>query len=236
MQVSEKKMSYEVAGKKIDLTPTMVKNYLTRGNAKITMQEAVMFMNLCRYQELNPFLNEAYLVKYSDSKPAEKIVSKEAYMKRAENHPKYQGFQAGLIIERNGEVTEVEGSFQLKGDKLLGGWAKVYREDRKFPSIAKVNLIEYSTGKSTWSQKPATMIRKVAIVQAQREAFPSRLGALYTDVESGYDFEGDQTDIQDVIDDQANKGDKISFDDLEEKENHVKTDDGTKVIIEEPEF
>ena len=29
-----------------------------------------------------------------------------------------------------------------------------------------------------WSGKPATMIRKVALVQALREAFPARLGAI----------------------------------------------------------
>ena len=36
-----------------------------------------------------------------------------------------------------------------------------------------------------WSKKPATMIRKVALVQALREAFPKALGGLYTAEEQG---------------------------------------------------
>jgi hypothetical protein len=36
-----------------------------------------------------------------------------------------------------------------------------------------------------WSKKPATMIRKVALVQALREAFPKAFGGLYTAEEQG---------------------------------------------------
>ena len=36
-----------------------------------------------------------------------------------------------------------------------------------------------------WSKKPATMIRKVALVQALREAFPKALGGMYTAEEQG---------------------------------------------------
>ena len=46
-----------------------------------------------------------------------------------------------------------------------------------------VNLNEYDKKQSTWKEKPSTMIRKVAIVQAMREAFPAQLGAMYTQEE-----------------------------------------------------
>ena len=36
-----------------------------------------------------------------------------------------------------------------------------------------------------WSKKPATMIRKVALVQALREAFPANLGGMYAAEEVG---------------------------------------------------
>ena len=42
---------------------------------------------------------------------------------------------------------------------------------------------EYSTGKSNWLTKPATMIRKVAVAQALREAFPEEMSALYDQAE-----------------------------------------------------
>jgi hypothetical protein len=104
-------------------------------------------------------------------------------MKRAEKNEQYDGFKAGIIIERNGEYLEVEGSFMLPDDKLIGGWAEVHRKDRKFPIIAKVGLNEYNKKQSTWNQIPQTMIRKTAIVQALREAFPDNLGGMYVEEE-----------------------------------------------------
>ena len=47
-------------------------------------------------------------------------------------------------------------------------------------TYAEVSLEEYSTGKSNWAAKPATMIRKVAISQAIRGAFPNEYEGLYT--------------------------------------------------------
>jgi phage recombination protein Bet len=180
--IDSKENKFMVNGEEVKLTGSIVKNYLTRGNADISDQEVVMFINLCKYQKLNPFLNEAYLVKFKGA-PAQNIVGKEAFMKRAEKNEQYDGFKAGIIIERNGEYLEVEGSFMLPDDKLIGGWAEVHRKDRKFPIIAKVGLNEYNKKQSTWNQIPQTMIRKTAIVQALREAFPDNLGGMYVEEE-----------------------------------------------------
>lgn len=170
-------------GEEVRLTPNTVRNYLTRGNSDVTDQEIVMFINLCKYQKLNPFLNEAYLVKFKGA-PAQIITSKEAFMKRATRSDNYNGMKAGIILERNGEVTEVEGCFSLGTDKLLGGWCDVYLKDKEYPVSSKINLEEFSKGQATWKQMPKNMIRKTAIVQALREAFPEDLGALYTEEET----------------------------------------------------
>ncbi len=47
-----------------------------------------------------------------------------------------------------------------------------------------------------WASKPATMIRKVAMTHALREAFPSSLGGLYTEDEMQVqtDYEGSYTE------------------------------------------
>lgn len=71
----------------------------------------------------------------------------------------------------------------LPGDTLLGGWSKAYRKSCKYPFVARVALSEYSTGQALWASKPSTMIRKVAIVHALREAFPTQLGGLYVSEE-----------------------------------------------------
>jgi phage recombination protein bet len=175
---------YKVAGEAVKLSYNIVRSYLTRGNAAVTDQEVAMFISICKYNQLNPFLNEAYLIKFG-SNPAQMIVSKEALMKRAEANPSYDGLEAGLILLRNNEVIEVEGNFHLPTDEILGAWAKVYRKDRSKPFVAKVNLSEYDKKQSSWSDKKATMIGKVAKVQALREAFPVQLGAMYTQEEQG---------------------------------------------------
>jgi phage recombination protein Bet len=136
-------------------------------------------MSLCKFKQLNPFLGDAYLIKFKGS-PAQNITSKEAYFKRAESHKNYEGYEAGLIIQRNNEIVEIEGSFCLDSDVVLGAWAKVYRNDRKVPALVKVKFSRYNKGHSTWKQIPEDMIRKVALVQALREAFPENLSGLFT--------------------------------------------------------
>ncbi len=205
-KTENKAVIYEVGGEKIVLSINTVLNYLARGDENVTEQEVVLFMNWCKYNYLNPWNNEAYLVKYDKTKPAQNITAKGAFMRRAEEDPLYDGFKAGLIVGRDGTVQEIEGSFMLKTDTLLGGWCDVYRKDRKFPVSARVNLEEYNTGKSTWSKMPKTMIRKVAIVQALREAFPAKLQSLYTEEEfQDAEVVNEEKKVTQEIEDNANK-------------------------------
>ncbi len=175
----EQKVTFDVAGKEVTLSIDIVRRYLVSGDAtKVSEQDIVQFINMCKFNQLNPFLKEAYLVKYGNN-PAQMVVSKEAFLKRANNDPDYDGLEAGIIIQRGDEILEIEGGFMMQTDILLGGWAKVYHKNRRVPFVSKVSLKEFSKGQSTWNQMPATMIRKVAEVQALREAFPTQLGAMY---------------------------------------------------------
>jgi phage recombination protein Bet len=177
-------VTYTTLGQEIKLNATIVRKFLTRGNTEVTDQEILQFISICKYQQLNPFLNEAYLVKFANNRGGEDaaqiIVSKEAFMKRAEGCAEYKGFRAGVIVKRGTDVLYEEGEFMLDGDVLLGGWAEVFRSDRTYPYKSFVNLKDYDKGRSTWNAIKCTMIRKVALVHALREAFPTQLGALYT--------------------------------------------------------
>ncbi|WP_025727746.1 phage recombination protein Bet [Heyndrickxia ginsengihumi] len=178
-----KAVEFNVNGEPVKLSGSIVKQYLVRGNAEVSDQEIVMFINLCKYQKLNPFLNEAYLVKFKGS-PAQIITSKEAFMKRAEANEHYAGLEAGIIVQRGNEIVDIEGAIKLPDDILIGGWAKVHRDDRKVPAKVRISLEEFSKGQSTWKTQPMNMIRKTAIVNAMREAFPGTLGAMYTEEEN----------------------------------------------------
>ncbi|KYH35866.1 RecT family protein [Clostridium tepidiprofundi DSM 19306] len=237
-ELMTKECSFIVNGEEVKLTGNTVKKYLTKGNDTVTDQEVVMFINLCRYQKLNPFLNEAYLVKFKGS-PAQIITSKEAYMKKAEANHNFDGMRAGLIVQRGNDIIEVEGSFTLKGDILLGAWAEVYRKDRKYPYVSKVSFEEYNRGQSTWKKMPKTMIRKVAIVQALREAFPVDLGALYMEEETNAVVDvAVENEVQEEINEKANS--KPLSIDIDNKEViDVESEEETKAeqtIVEGPGF
>lgn len=163
---------------------------------KATDAEIGLFLKVCLYHHLNPFLREVYLVKYDERAPASIIIGKETFTQRAEAHPAFDGFRAGVLLERDGNLLEVAGSFVGARDTLVGGWAEVFRKDRQYPFRISVSLSEFNRKQSTWSLMPATMIRKVALVQALREAFPSLYAGLHegaltdtTGVEDGVELQ-----------------------------------------------
>jgi len=175
-------VTYKVGSEEINLTGNMVQNFLANGNSRITPQETMMFLSLCKYQKLNPFVKEAYIIKFG-SAPAQIVVSKEAFMKRAESNPNYAGMKAGCIAigEDDDEPKYRKGAFILPDETLVGGWAEIYRTDREIPTRIELSLKEFNKGQSTWKTMPATMIRKTAIVNALREAFPNDLGSMSTE-------------------------------------------------------
>lgn len=169
------------------LTADTVKNYLTSGNGAVTEQETLMFIELCKAQKLNPFIREAYLIKFGTS-PANIVVGKDVFVKRAYRNPNFEGMKAGIVtVDKENQIHEREGSLKLPGETLVGGWCEVYTSDKKFPIKSVVSLEEYSKGQSTWKQMPCVMIRKCAMVTALREAFPEDLQGLYDASEMGVD-------------------------------------------------
>ena len=181
--------TYTLEGGQV-LSATTVKNYIAPG---ATDQEVLYFIELCKAQKLNPFVRDAYLVKYG-SQPAQIIVGKDVFLKKAGENPNFNGLKVGIVVvDKNGDVKEREGSLKVPGDELIGGWCEVYLKNREYPTKCLVSLDEYiqkkkdGTVNSMWSSKPCTMIRKVAQSQALREAFPNELRGLYEKEEMGID-------------------------------------------------
>ena len=161
------------------LTADTVKNYLVSGNGAVTDQEVLMFIELCKAQHLNPFIREAYLIKFGNS-PANIVVGKDVFVKRAYRNPNFKGMKAGIVIlTKDGNMQYREGSLKAPGEALIGGWCEVYVNDMEYPIRSEVSMEEYSKGQSTWKQMPAVMIRKCAMVTALREAFPEDLQGMY---------------------------------------------------------
>lgn len=187
---------YEVDGEKIKLTPSIVQNYIVGTDAQITMPEFKFFTSLCKARGLNPFLKEAYCIKYGKN-PAQIVVGKDAVLKRAIKNTNYDGMESGVIVQNKetSEIIERKGTFYLRdSENLVGGWAKVYRKDWQHPTYCSVGFDEVAQKKSdgslnaNWSGKGATMVEKVAKVRALRETFVEELGGMYEAEEMGVDL------------------------------------------------
>lgn len=171
------------AGKAIVVTQQDVLTFICD---KATPQEVVFFMELCRAQRLNPFLREAFLVKYG-SGPASMITAEVVFERRANAHPDYKGMECGVVyMDRNGEIRKRTGTatYKMAGETLIGGWACVHREGR-VDTYAEVSLDEYDKKQSVWKQMPGVMIAKCARGVALRQAFPSDFQGMYLQEEMG---------------------------------------------------
>lgn len=171
----------------VSLSPAIVRKYLVNGQGNVSDQEVTMFIALCKYQNLNPFLREAYLVKYGSS-PATIVTGKEVFTKRASKIEKCEGWESGItIINADKKLERRAGTLVLSGETLVGGWCKVYRKDWKVPVETEVSMSEFDKKQSSWKTMPATMIRKVAIVSGLRDAFPEDFQGMYDSAEMPVD-------------------------------------------------
>lgn len=172
-------------GTEVKLSPAIVAKYVLTGNGEASDKDVFSFLAKCRARGLNPLAGDAYMTSYRNrdgSTSTSVIVSKDYFVRTATQQVGFDGMRAGVVVasKRTGELTYREGSIVGKNSEcLVGGWAEVYDKGRRFPSRAEVSLDEYDQGRSLWKSKPATMIRKVALVQALREAYPGAFGGIY---------------------------------------------------------
>lgn len=168
--------SYKMGNQMIALTPDLIKTTICPG---LTDIEVMNFGFLCQQNNLNPFTRESYAVKYGSS-PASLIIAKQGLANRAERNGHLKSKTGGIIQtrcvnqEKNiWETKDVKGSFVEPGWSVYGAWAIVTRDDRDEPYEERVLLSEYFNDKNPlWKSKQCTMLAKVAMQHALREAFP----------------------------------------------------------------
>ena len=169
---------------KIKLSVAIVKNLIavkTNSGKTCSDNEAIKFMMMCQARRLNPFEGDAFLIGYDgkDGPRFSLITAHQAFLKRAELNVEYDGMKSGIIVERDGTPTDLEGDFFLEGDKLMGGWATVYFKNRKQPMHKRIRLQRFKKSFGVWIDDPAGMICKCAEADALRSSFPTMLGGLY---------------------------------------------------------
>lgn len=193
---------YETAFGEVSITAEDVKKYLVRGNGNVTDQEIKLFMELCKYQKLNPFVGEAYAIKFGQD--FQLVVGYETYKRRAEEDPTYAGRKSGIVVMRGDDIIQKEGTCIYPKEELIGGWCRVFRmkNGELEETYKEVGLKEYDKGQANWKTKPCTMIEKVAVSQALRAAFPRDYAGLYTAEEASPEGYVVEADYAEVVEDQ----------------------------------
>lgn len=166
--------------KEIELiTASKLESYLQISGVaqNLTKEEQKNFLQIAIDFNLNPFKREIYCTSYGQGeyKKTSIIIGYEVYIKRAERTGQLDGWQ----VVTTGSVKNQD----------LKATITIYRKDRKFPFIHEVDYIEYvqyTFDKKTnnqrvnkmWSEKPITMLKKVATAQGFRLCFSDELGGM----------------------------------------------------------
>ena len=137
----------------------------------LTNAEFLLFSEIVKATGLNPVTKEVWAIKAGGR--LQIMTGINGFLKIANSHPQFDGMEL---------------SYEWDGKMLISATAKVYRKDRRFPSVATAYMSEYAKQTPIWKQMPSIMLGKCAKSLAIREAFINELGGLYTQEEmpNGY--------------------------------------------------
>lgn len=168
---------------KREITMEDIDNYLFGSWTKLTEQQKTMFYNIAKHFNLSPFAREIYAIPYERSIKTEKWREKVPDMSLVTWYQVYidRAMKSWMLDWRQVEVIYKEKDWIQKID-----WAKItiYRKDWKTPFERFVWIREFVKLKSDWSPMwswatmPEFMIKKVAIWQWFRLAFPNELSGM----------------------------------------------------------
>lgn len=138
--------------------------------SQLTEAEKLQFVEVAQAFRLNPFRREIHCVVYGEGEYRRMsiVVGYQVYLDRAERTGKLDGWKAW-----------VEG----QGDDMKA-LVEIYRKDWSKPFVHEVFYREAvqkkkdGTATAFWSKQPRFQLRKVAISQGFRLAFPSELGGM----------------------------------------------------------
>lgn len=174
----------------VELSIGIVQKFIatrTKAGHTCSDRDALKFVMLCQSRGLNPWEGDCFLIGYDaqDGPQFSLITSHQAFLKRAELNPEYDGMQSGVVVKlENGKMEEHEGDFVADDETLLGGWAKVFFKTRKYPIYRKLHIGAFNKGTAIWKSNPAGMIVKTAEADALRSAFPTKCGGMYLQSEA----------------------------------------------------
>lgn len=172
-------------GQELKLSFETVTKYLVQGNGKVSKQEMMFFLAMCKSRGLNPFKKDAYLIKFGDD-PAAIVTSIDYFRSRARAQTDCKGWKKGIIVQLDDGSVKDSAGLILEGEKLVGGFFEAKPEGWDYPFRLEVNLDGFikktRQGKITrfWEEsKQPIMIAKVAESQGLRTLWPDEFQGMY---------------------------------------------------------
>jgi len=158
----------------------VLEDFLFSTETKLTDQHKRLFFALAIRNQLDPFRREIHAIPYKNNQTGKTelsiVTGYEVYLKRA---------------ERSGQLDGWKCTTEGTGDSLKAKIV-IHRKDWKEPFEHEVTFREYNLKRGLWMLKPETMLKKVAMAQGFRLAFPEELG--------GMPYTSDELDSHDVVD------------------------------------
>ena len=141
------------------ITKEDIEEYLFTSETKLSDKQKKMFIKLAQLHNLNPFKREIYAIPFGTEFSI--VTGYQTYIERAEATGKLDGWSCSVIRD---------------GDKIVGAKIIIHRKDFKCPFEWEVTFADFGKTYSAWKKMPEFMIKKVAIGQGFRLAFPNELG------------------------------------------------------------
>lgn len=160
--MTEELARQEVKGIAVPVTMQTVKDFLFSSGTKLSEQQQAMFMQLAMRNQLDPFKREIYAIAYGSNFNI--VTGYQVYIQRAEASGKLDGWECSALHNHEGG--------------LYGATITIYRKDFSHPFVWEVALAEFDKGVSGWKTMPEFLIKKVAIGQGFRLAFPNELAGM----------------------------------------------------------
>lgn len=168
--------------------------------ANATPAEFAYFLNVAKYNGLNPFLREIYFVK-NEKGQTTIITGRDGYLTIAKKDQKFEGiqsmevcetdvFETSVIMNDEGQIvqnmTHQISNFKDRGE-IIGAWARGQMKGQE-PVIIFAAMREYDKSKNAfggkiWKQYPSSMIRKVAEAMVLKRI--AGISGLVTEAEVG---------------------------------------------------
>ena len=145
-------------------------------------QEVSYFLHYCAARHMNPFLQDAHLVKYDKSKPASIVTGYHFFMQAASRNSAYKGFKLWFVDEKGERITD---GAETK-DNVQAAICEVHIEGR-LETKAVCRMVEFNRRQAQWNMMPVQMLGKCALGNAHRLADPG-LGGMYLSEEMAQEY------------------------------------------------